>query len=122
MIVCYILAQGKISAPTVCLSIIYFDYKVVLETHSQSFFLQFAVWRPTGNMSAKNPKVRANRQRQRPRPVTTRHCVTGLSEIQTCQATAKPVEAKAKAKAKAEPKAKVEGLCHTNISFDSQFS
>ena len=69
-------------------------------------------------MSARSPKVRANRQRQRPRPVTTRHCVTGLSDVQTCQATAKPVEAKAKA----EPKAKVEGLCHTNISFDSQFS
>ena len=26
MIVYYILAQGKISAPTVCLSVIYFDY------------------------------------------------------------------------------------------------
>ena len=65
-------------------------------------------------MSARSPKVRANRQRQRPRPVIRLSWVThrGLFDLQLRQATAKPAEAKVKAKAKAEPKAKVGGFMY----------
>ena len=39
MIVYYILAQGKISAPTVCLSVIYFDYDEFPCEVQEIFFL-----------------------------------------------------------------------------------